>query len=90
MLSVAPEGFKAEQAGDTTYWHRHKVLVGELPLPGCARRPNMQEVRTPGRCSTKVTVYVPPVLRKKVICQCQDRKIAGFWKTVNKAKRYFT
>jgi transposase InsO family protein len=43
--------------------------------------------------STKVTVYVPPSLRREVTRLCHDTKTAGhfyFWKTVNKIKRHFT
>ena len=43
--------------------------------------------------TTRVTIYVPPILRRKVIEQCHDTKTSGhfyFWKTVNKVKRYFT
>jgi transposase InsO family protein len=43
--------------------------------------------------SSKVTVYVPPALRKEVIHQCHDTRTAGhfyYWKTVNKVKKYFT
>lgn len=43
--------------------------------------------------SSKVSYYVPPSLRREVMKQCHDTRTAGhfyFWKTLNKAKKYFT
>ena len=43
--------------------------------------------------TTRVTVYVPPILRREVIRQCHDTKTSGhfyFWKTVKKVKKFFT
>ena len=43
--------------------------------------------------SSKVTVYVPPSLRREVIRQCHDTRTSGhfyYWKTVKKVKKYFT
>ena len=37
-------------------------------------------------------MYVPAKLRKEVICQCHDTRMAGHfchWKTLKKVKKYF-
>lgn len=43
--------------------------------------------------TVKTTVYVPPMMRKRVMELCHDTRTTGhfyFWKTLNRVKQYFT
>ena len=71
MLSVG-YGKVSQRRTDPVAWSRHQVLMGKLRLPGCTRLPLCRLIEPMVDGSTKVTVYVPPVLRKLVIQQCHD------------------